>query len=202
MAENFGNFIEPKNDEVEYLIVGFSSTSLPLKQRWKNKGLSADFISGYLQTFFVGRQDGDDGLRNGETIPARSRNAAKYIANELLENAMKFSDEGAKYSTRISFYLHEEQLIFYVVNSLNENDKANFQAYIQKLISSDANDLYIEQMEANALNPDSNTSGLGFLSMICDYSARLAWKFEILDTDDDMSGTPVSVVTTMVCVDV
>lgn len=200
MADIFGDFIEPRNDDVEYLIVGFSSASLPLKQRWKNKGLSADFISGYLQTFFVGRRTQDQGLINGETIPAHSRNATKYIANELLENAMKFSDESAKYSTRISFYLHEDSLIFYVANSISHENKEKFQHYIRKLLASDANALYIEQMEANALDPDSTASGLGFLSMICDYSAQLAWKFDISNGDEG-AGT-VSTVTTMVRVEI
>lgn len=201
MAEFFGDFIEPRSDDVEYLIVGFSSASLPLKQRWKNKGLSADFIAGYLQTFFVGRQVQGEALLNGETIPAHSRNATKYIANELLENAMKFSDESAKFSTRISFYLHEDNLIFYVTNSITEDNKAKFQNYIRKLLNSDANTLYIEQMEANALDPDSTASGLGFLSMICDYSAKLAWKFDQLEKDDKGEKV-VSTVTTMVCVEI
>ncbi len=200
MAEIFGDFIEPQKDEVEYLIVGFSSASLPLKQRWKNKGLSADFIAGYLQTFFVGRRG--NALRNGETIPAHSHNATKYIANELLENAMKFSDESARYSTRISFYLHEERLIFYVTNSISAVNREKFQIYIRKLLSCDANALYIEQMEANALDPESTASGLGFLSMNCDYSAKLAWKFDASLDGDSTDGKPVSVVTTMVCVDV
>jgi len=200
MTECFGDFIEPRSDDVEYLIVGFSSASLPLKQRWKNKGLSADFIAGYLQTFFVGRKNQDKTLLNGETIPAHSRNATKYIANELLENAMKFSDESAKYSTRISFYLHEDNLIFYVTNSISDDNKEKFQNYIRKLLANDANTLYIEQMEANALDPDSTASGLGFLSMMCDYSAKLAWKFGILRGDNDEGF--VSTVTTMVCVEV
>lgn len=37
----------------EFLLINFSSSSIPLNQRSRNNGLSADFIADYLTTFFL-----------------------------------------------------------------------------------------------------------------------------------------------------
>lgn len=191
MVQVFGDFFDELTNNMEFLIIGFSPTSLPLKQRWRNNGLSADFIADYLQTFFVGMFEEDD--KNMAPIPANSKNAVKYIANELLENAMKFSDEKSDYSTRIAFHLLQDKLVFYVVNSINIENMNKFKLFIETLHGNDPHELYLRQMELNALNEMGNYSGLGFLSMICDYSAKLGWKFETLSTHP-----PVTIVTTMV----
>ncbi|HEC86170.1 MAG: ATP-binding protein [Candidatus Parabeggiatoa sp. nov. 2] len=191
----FGDFIEELHDEVEYLKIGFSPNSVPLKQRWRNNGLSADFIADYLQAFFVGKQKNSND--SNTPIPARSKNAVKYIANELLENAMKFSDETSKYPTKIAFRLYSDQLVFHVTNSIKPQKVENFQAIIKNLTHEDPNELYFRRMEANASNENSTQSGLGLLSMRCDYSAKLGWKFETLQTNP-----PIITVTTMVCLNV
>ena len=67
----------------------------------------------------------------------------------------------------------------------------NFQVYIQKLLASNPEELYIEQMEINAENPDNGRSKLGFLTMLNDYGAKLGWKFEQLES-------AIFLVTTMV----
>jgi hypothetical protein len=51
-------------------------------------------------------------------------------------------------------------------------------------------------MESNA-NDENTNSGLGLLSMICDYSAKISWKFEMLQTEPSLV-----TVTTMVSLDV
>ncbi len=195
-SQTFGDFVDVMPDDVEYLIIGFSANSIPLKQRWRNNGLSADFIADYLQTFFIGleeknanEQGGNDGL-----IPAKSKNAAKYIANELLENAMKFSDESVRYQTKIAFHLYGDKLVFHVVNAIKPEKLVVFQSFIQQLLAADdPNELYIQQMERNALGANESGSGLGFLSMMCDYSAKLGWHFETIE------GEPrITLVTTMV----
>ena len=84
MTQIFGDFIENPSSQ-EYLIIGFSPTSLPLQQRWRNSGLSADFLADYVSTFFPG---GDTTALNRK---AEVKDAVSFVANELLENAMKFS---------------------------------------------------------------------------------------------------------------
>ena len=60
MTQTFGKFIERQEEYGEYLKIGFSPTSIPLQQRWRNNGLSADFLADYLSTFFPGKDRGLD----------------------------------------------------------------------------------------------------------------------------------------------
>lgn len=194
MQQIFGDFIEEKHDDTEYLILGFSPSSLPLKERWRANGLSADFIADYLQIFFIGQQQNNPILNT--PIPVQSRNAVKYIANELLENAMKFSDENSHEVTRFAFHLYSHKLTFYVTNSIKPEKVETFQAFIKELMQKYPADLYFRRMESNA-NDENTNSGLGLLSMICDYSAKISWKFEMLQTESSIIN-----VTTMVSLDV
>jgi hypothetical protein len=168
----FGHFIENLPPSQEYLILSFSPSSIPLKQRWRNNCLSADFLADYLSTFFS-----SDEAQNKTSIEVL-KSAVSYIANELLENAMKYGE--AKPASPISLQIHLSQnhIIFELTNSINVNNIIHFQEYIQELITTDPNELYINKLEANALNENETESGLGFLTMINDYDAKLGWKFE------------------------
>lgn len=171
-AQCWGNYIELDTSDTEYLFISFSPTSMPIQQRWRNNGLSADFISSYMRSFFITDEDENDST-------ARYRhNAVKYVANELLENAMKFHNPKHEYPITISFHLCEKNVVFYVANGIEKVKTHAFQHFIKKLLDSDHNELYFQQMEANAEASEHKQSGLGFLSMLCDYSAELGWKFE------------------------
>jgi hypothetical protein len=194
MTQIFGYFIEnlPKQDE--YLTIGFSPSSQPLKKRWQNNGLSADFIAEYFKTFFVSQ---DKYLDEEDTIELDNlKDAVKYIANELLENAMKFQAETVPFTAKIGFSLYEDKLIFCVTNGLTENQINPFQAFINRLLTEEPDDLYFEAMKANARKTADAPSRLGLLSMLCDYSARLGWKFERLPQESN-----IMVVSTMVCLE-
>lgn len=170
----FGNFVEISDENQEYLKIGFSPASMRLKQRWRNNGLSADFLADYLSTFFPGESSDDLSKRN------EIKGAVSYIANELLENAMKFNYSPSKaHPVSITMDLHPDHLRFYVVNGVHPNNVEAFQAFIKKLFSKDPNELYLEQL-MNSEKAD-NESGLGFLTMMNDYNAALAWKFENLE---------------------
>ncbi|MCV6636712.1 ATP-binding protein [Candidatus Albibeggiatoa sp. nov. NOAA] len=186
-AQIFGHYIEEPPNNVEYLVIGFSPSSIPLKQRWRNNGLSADFLADYLQTFFIAEDAGD--------IQISIKNAVGYIANELLENAMKFNDETAHFPTSVVLRLFSDQLIFYVTNSIKPESVEAFQLFIQRLLSEDLEEMYINQLEKNACDDYPNQSGLGFLTMLNDYAAQLGWKFDTVNHD---TGLEVTIVTTMV----
>jgi len=188
MIQTFGNFIEPTPSQ-EYLIIGFSPSSIPLKQRWRNNGLSADFLADYLTTFYPGNQDDSSAL----TRQAEIKSAVSYIANELLENAMKFNDENSHYPIDIKLQLEKDGLIFSVANSISPPSVDKFQTYIQKLLACDPSEMYIDQLEKNAADDNCSGSGLGLLTMLNDYSAKMGWKFEIVQKDPE-----VIAVTTMV----
>ena len=193
MNQIFGHFIENLPAREEYLSIGFSPSHLPLKKRWQNNGLSADFIADYFKVFFISRQEEDEGLES-EMVTENLCNAVKYIANELLENAMKFNDDSTRYPISIQLQLYVDHIVFCVSNSVDFETTIKFQEHIKKLLNSDTQELYLQQLERNA-SSDSNrfTSGLGLLTMINDYMAQLGWKFEEIEIDPE-----ITVVTTMV----
>jgi hypothetical protein len=96
MSEPLDNYGE-RAGKCEYLTLAFSPTSAPLRSRWRNNGLSADFLGDYVTTFLPA---------NG-TLPAFKRrqnevkHAVTYIANELLENAMKYHQPDVEIPIRI-----------------------------------------------------------------------------------------------------
>jgi len=155
MAQLFGNFSEEPISSEEYLILGFSPSSIPLKQRWRNNGLSADFLGDYLTTFFPAT----DTHSNTIDRSAEIKSAVGYIANELLENAMKFNDEASQYPISIQLQLHSDRIVFRVTNSIPSQLVEKFQAYIQNLINEDPQEMYIEQLERNAEDDSNSSSG-------------------------------------------
>ncbi len=188
MAEIFGDFVENLPKHAEYLIFGFSPNSISLQQRWRNNGLSADFLADYVKSFFISQPDFE--------LQEEVKGAVSYIANELLENAMKFCEEEYGHPTSIQLHLYNENLVFLVRNSLNPERQQSFQDFIKTLDSEDLADLYIRQLELNALDEEHTHSGLGYLTMMQDYEAKLGWKFEVVKNKTTQESVPI--VTTMV----
>jgi hypothetical protein len=188
MIQTFGDFIELPASQ-EYLIIGFSPSSIPLKQRWRNNGLSADFMADYLATFFPANEDDTSTIDRQAEI----KSAVSYIANELLENAMKFNNESSEYPIDIKLQLESDGVIFSVVNSISPQAVDKLQAYIQQLLASEPSELYIQQLEKNAVEESCTDSGLGLLTMLTDYSAKIGWKFQTVHKDPELIA-----VTTMV----
>ena len=189
MTQLFGDFSHEPDSSEEFLVLGFSPTSIPLKQRWRNNGLSADFLADYLTTFFPAKDTDPSTIDRQSEI----KSAVSYIANELLENAMKFNDETSQYPINIQLHLYSDRIVFCVTNSIHSQYVSDFQAYLQKLIHGDPQELYIERLEYNAEQDNGTTSGLGLLTMMTDYMAKLGWKFETVKKEPE-----VIAVTTMV----
>ena len=187
MTRIFGHFIARKDDQGEYLKIGFSPTSLPIQQRWRNNGLSADFLADYLSTFFPG----DD--RAAAERQAELKSAVGYVANELLENAMKFSYAPSQHAIHLAMYLEAEAVSLYVTNSIDPHAVAAFQQTIERLLTEDIDTLYVAQLTHNAAGDSADGSGLGYLTMLHDYGVALAWKFA-----PSLQDPAVVTVTTMV----
>jgi hypothetical protein len=186
MQQIFGDFVE-QEDGNEYLFIHFSPSSRPIQQRWQSSGLSADFLAEYWATFFPAHD-----------VPSQEKQreikgAVNYIANELLENVMKFSYQPADYPVNLGLYLYEDEFRFYTSNAIDPETLEDFQARIQALLTEDTQRLYLEQLEKNAADENITGSGLGLLTMVNDYGACLAWKFETLRQDPE-----IITVTTMV----
>ncbi|MBW4576425.1 MAG: ATP-binding protein [Aphanothece sp. CMT-3BRIN-NPC111] len=190
MTQIFGDFIDNFSSSEEYLLLRFSPTSVPLKQRWRNNGLSADFMADYLTTFFPGSEEDPSTFERQNEI----KSAVSYIANELLENAMKFSDENMPQPITIQLDLQADKIIFLTTNTISSQVVADFKAYIQELSASDPSEMYIQQLEKQAeVETPIGNSGLGYVTMLNDYMAKLGWKFETVQTEPE-----VIIVTTMV----
>ena len=172
MDQIFGELVEADPDKEDFLLLSFSPYSLSLQQRWRSSGLSADFLADYLSTFFPG--DDEAALERRDDI----RGTVSYIANELLENAMKFSYAPAKKRIRIGIYLNENEIYFYVTNNVDPQGVDAFQAYIHELLTEDPDELMMRHLTRHAEAEDGlSDSGMGFLTMINHYEAKLAWKF-------------------------
>jgi hypothetical protein len=192
VVQIFGDFDEQLGHSDEYLVIGFSPSSAPLKQCWRNNGLSADFLADYVATFFPV----DDATVGSISRQSEIKGAVAYIANELLENAMKFNDSATQFPISISLQLYHDKIVIIITNTISQADVLKFQQFIQKLLSEDPQELYIHQLEQNAM-AESEHSGLGLLTMINDYMARIGWKFETVQV-----APTVTKVTTMIQLDV
>lgn len=174
MSDIFGDYIENLPPSEEYLTLGFSPSSIPLKQRWRNNGLSADFLADYLTTFFPKDESDPSTVDRHSEI----KSAVSYIANELLENAMKFSSDAIYKPISIRLQLEADYIIFIANNSSTAIQTQKLQIFIKQLINSDPSEFYIEQLEKGAMEDNQDSSGLGYITMINDYFASLGWKIE------------------------
>lgn len=171
MSEVVGEFHEEGASIIEGLELTFSPTSIPLKQRWRNNGLSADFMADYVGTFLPRSEDDPASHDRNQDI----RGAIKYIANELLENGMKYSDDGLAQPIRMKLVLAVDHIIFSETNAVAADRLTAFRHFIEELARSDPSEMYVRQLERVA---EGGGSGLGLLTMINDYGASLGWKFE------------------------
>ena len=180
-----GDFVLDLPPSKEYLILSFSPGSIPLRQRWRNNCLSADFLADYLSTFFLGSNNRQPDSDKQTEV----KSAVSYIANELLENGMKYSTQRVSCPISIQIHLNPDLIIFQLTNSISVDRTRQFQTHIKTLLNSDPNELYITLLEQNALDENNQESGLGFLTMLNDYGVKLGWKFEPLLQTDDISVT-------------
>ena len=178
----FGDFIEVFPPEQDSLELTFTPSSIPLKQRWRNNRLSAYFIADYFTTFLPL----DDHLAEEKKRIKESKDVVSYVANELLENAMKYNDDQAHFQTKFGIhFLPKNGLIavIFATNSISLENSRRLKTFIDQLFSSDPETLYFEQIE-NSATTDNECSGLGLLTMINDYNAKLGWKFETVKKDN------------------
>jgi hypothetical protein len=181
MPEIFGAFEDHLPPSQEYLRIQFSPSSVPLKQRWRNNGLSANFMADFLLTFFPNSHPEISITNRQEEI----QGTISYVANELLENAMKFTNETLPHPISLTLYLLNDRLVFISTNSISAQSKSKLQAFIDRLIHSDPHQLYIDQLEKSALDESNSSAGLGILTMVNDYSAAIGWKLETIQDDPE-----------------
>lgn len=191
MQQTFGDFIKAFPPDRDSLELSFTPTSERIKHRWRSQRLSSHFVADYFINFLP--------LSNGDPQSERrikeTKGAISYVTNELLENAMKFNLEATNAKVRFGIHFVDDDEIIAVMfasNSVNRTGAQKFQGFIENLLSADPEEMYLQQVEASLEDENVGMSGLGFLTMLNDYQARLGWQFKPHLSDPD-----VCLVTTM-----
>ncbi|MBN2718733.1 MAG: ATP-binding protein [Deltaproteobacteria bacterium] len=187
MTEIFGDFVETGNI-FEYLVISFDPSKMSMEQRWKGNSISANFLAAYWGTFCPSYSP--------ELAHTQMKDTISWTANEMIENAVKFSDVNNFYPIKIFLNLSESTLDFYVENSISSENSNRLKARIREMETTDIADMYFKQIQDNA-ETNADESRLGFLIMKMDLGAKLGWKFETRKSPTDMSHD-VETVTTMV----
>jgi hypothetical protein len=179
-----------RSDQCEYLTLAFSPTSAPLRSRWRNNGLSADFLGDYVTTFLPTR----DGKPAPESRQNELKHAVTYVANELLENAMKYHQPDVAIPIRIHLELASDHIMVSVSNGVSVVQADRYKAFVEHLQEGDVDDLLLRQQEESARSSESAMSSLGLLTMISDYEAQLDWRFDIHPTQPESMTVTTSAV--------
>ena len=174
MSETLSKYGERAGD-CEYLTLAFSPISAPLRSRWRNNGLSADFLGDYVTTFLPA---------NGPVPPVGNpqnemKHAVTYIANELLENAMKYHQPDVEIPIKIHLELASDHITVSVSNGVSVVQAERYKAFVEHLREGDPDELLMRQQEESAMSSESTMSSLGLLTMITDYEAQLDWSFDV-----------------------
>lgn len=149
MPQIFGDFVESFPPEQDSLELTFTPSSLPIKKRWRSNRLSANLMVDYFSNF----------LPVEEEYPAyerrikKSKAAVSYVANELFENAIKFNNQATNFKIKFGIYFIEQSgvtAVLFATNSVSNEGLDKFQSFIQELLSSDPEELYVQQIEKSA----------------------------------------------------
>ncbi len=175
-ADQFGRFATCLENSKEYLTICFSPSASARQQRWRNYGLSADFLGDYFATFFPGNAKPSgvaEDLMRRDAVKA----AISYIANELLENAIKYHSDLSQEPISISLFLYEDYIVFQSLNLIEPAPAEQFKGFIRGILdAADIDAQFAHQLEKAATG--QGESHMGLMTMICDYGVEFGWGFK------------------------
>jgi len=154
-------------------MIEFSPSLLCLQQRWQINRLSAEFLAKFMTVFFPVNGDNLETCKHHKEIYG----TVKFVAYELLENAIKFHDPCSTQPVCMQLLLCSDRMIFFTDNSIPSTAVTSFQTFITELLSNNLQELYVKQIESNAINQDTSCSKLGLMILMLDYKVKLGWKF-------------------------
>jgi hypothetical protein len=76
--------------------------------------------------------------------------------------------------------LASDHIAVSVSNGTSLVQAGRYKAFVEQLQEGDVDDLLMRQQEESATSNESGMSGLGLLTMMADYEARLDWRFDLL----------------------
>lgn len=150
---------------------GLTLAEGPLDLTWHHASTTSEFIGE-----FYALRSGALSLDYNET-----RHSIGYLVNELLENAVKFRHPG---DISVDTSIDGVRFEIRVSNLINRETAERFRSLLEEITSRDPGELLIERIEANAEDANSSASGLGLLTLMSDYGAKLGWEF----LDDGVGG--------------
>ena len=186
--QTMGYWKHQSDDRCEYLALSFSPVSAPLRSRWRNNGISADFLGDYVRTFLP--TPGDSAGCNQSEI----QHAVTYIANEFLENAMKYHKRDADIPIGIRVELTNDSIMVSTSNGIGSTQAERYKAFVEHILNDDPGDLLIRHLEGGSSSQEPNSSCLGLLTMINDYGVQLGWRFDRHAEDIDVLTVTTSAV--------
>lgn len=145
------------------------SLTLPMRPHWQ----VADRVSRYVAEFLEPDLRRLCGSSAAGTALAGD---VAYAVNEMLENAAKYSLPGAM---RFAAALAEDEVILSLSHPVAAQNAERYRSRALDMVTSDPMEMLIATVERNALREgDSESgSGLGLLSLMSDYGARLGFAF-------------------------
>ncbi|HEY9823988.1 MAG TPA: ATP-binding protein [Stenomitos sp.] len=165
----------PKQDlasQKDLTLLLTSTHGITQPEHWKNYGRSADFLGDYCAAFFREQGSRLKIIHPPSTIKAM----VSYIANELIENAAKYSDESSDMPIAITLRLYQHKLILEIVNYANATVAKKYHEFVQGILKLKVLDAYTQQLEKIASGQASG--GIGLLTLMNDYNASCGWTFE------------------------
>ncbi|MEO8623201.1 MAG: hypothetical protein ABI625_19145 [bacterium] len=120
--------------------------------QWHRCGMTADYLADYFAYAFARREV--------------ARSVISTVANELLENAAKFTID-KRSLVHISGWLRGEALEIEVENITNARHAATLSTVLEALSRGEATQLFAERLESK------ERGGLGLIVLAKDYGARL-----------------------------
>jgi hypothetical protein len=143
----------------------------PLDLSWHHCATTSDFIA---EVFALRFQTSPDAYKE-------ARHCIGYLVNELIENAVKFRARG---EIVVEASADTNNFLLKVSNDLDTDKASEFQRLLLEITEGDPGELLIKRIETNAEKSDMSGSGLGLLTLMSDYNARLAWVFSEPDHKD------------------
>ena len=162
MAISFGDM--ESNNGPGAFAMGIVLNEGPLGVTWQHASATCEFMG----DIFAMRH-----AKAGKDY-TEARHSIVYLVNELLENAIKFRSPG---DIEVRGSLEDGNFEVTVTNRTAQETAGKFQGLLAELTSRDPGELLIERIEANAADENSSASGLGILTLMNDYGARLGWHF-------------------------
>ena len=145
----------------------FGNQSL-LPFQWAHCDITANAVAAYFASFFPA--ESENGLVGRDELTF----SVNYVVNELLENAIKFGCGG---TLELRVLMTRSDLLLWAFNSAASSAYHHLETVISGLLEGDPQQLLLERIEHNALNPENNISGIGYLTMMSDYGVRFGWAF-------------------------